>query len=239
MPKTIEDLHALLTNHGYTCERSFDVIVATTVTTQVYKSPTGHKSLEILLTFDNANDCVAIEILHAFDLKKSAHREATLACLMTASARTPLLRPTLEPEGDIRLRIDCTCGSEGARDEDVLKAMLLLPCFADAWHEQITMAMENGKFDPNKVARIHLSRTSGLGRDLGSEQPSEAVEPAKSAELAEPSLPSEAEGASEFGDLFRAASIAQKPGGHANRLLALDAFRRWRDSQNPDSGNQD
>ena len=242
MPKTIEDLHALLTSNGYTCERPLDMIVATTVTTQIYKSPAGQKSLEILLTFDNANDCVAIEILHAFDLKKAAHREATLACLMTASARTPLLRPTLEPEGDIRLRIDCTCGSEGARDEDVLRALLLLPCFADAWHEQITMAMENGKFDPNKVAHIHLSRTGGLGRDLGSEQPPAVAEPADSA------LPSEAESVAEFGgiiravaefgDIIRAAAIAQKPGGRANRLLALDAFRRWRNSQNPNSGNQ-
>jgi hypothetical protein len=158
MPKTIEEIHALLTGHGYACERPLDMIVATTVTTKTYKNPSGQKELEILLTFDRANDCVAIEILHAFDLKKAAHREATLACLMTASARTPLLRPTLEPEGDIRLRIDCTCGSEGAREEDVLKALALLPCFADAWHEQITLAMEKGRFDPNKVAHINLSR---------------------------------------------------------------------------------
>ena len=30
MPKTIEDLHALLTSNGYTCERPLDMIVATT-----------------------------------------------------------------------------------------------------------------------------------------------------------------------------------------------------------------
>jgi len=240
MSKTIEDLHTLLTGNGYICERPLDMIVATTVATQVYKSPSGEKALEILLTFDNANACVAIEILHAFDLKKAAHREATLACLMTASARTPLLRPTLEPEGDIRLRIDCTCGSEGARDEDVLRALLLLPCFADAWHEQITMAMEKGKFDPNKVAYINLSQTRGLGSDLasdpggapGSQQPPAATKPTDSAD------PSEGEGGADLMDLMRAAAISQKPGGHANRLRALDAFRRWRDSQNPNAGDQ-
>ena len=216
------------------------MIVATTVTTKTYKNASGQKELEILLTFDNANDCVAIEILHAFDLKKAAHREATLACLMTASARTPLLRPTLEPEGDIRLRIDCTCGSEGARDEDVLRALLLLPCFADAWHEQITMAMEKGKFDANKVAYINLSQTRGLRSSLGSDlngdvesqQPPAATEPAGLAH------PPEAEGGVDAADLMRAAAISQKPGGHVNRLRVLDAFRRWRDSQDPNLGNQ-
>jgi hypothetical protein len=248
MPKTIDDLHALLTGHGYICERPLDMIVATTITTQVYKSPAGEKALEILLTFDNANACVAIEILHAFDLKKAAHREATLACLMTASARTPLLRPTLEPEGDIRLRIDCTCGSEGARDEDVLRALLLLPCFADAWHEQITMAMEKGKFDANKVAYINLSQTRGLGsepgsslgsslgsdrgRDPESQQPPAATEPTGSAH------PPEAEGGANAADLLRAAAISQKPGGHVNRLQVLEAFRRWLDDQNRNTGNQ-
>ena len=240
MPKTIDDLHALLTDNGYICERPLDMIVATTITTQVYKSPAGEKALEILLTFDNANACVAIEILHAFDLKKAAHREATLACLMTASARTPLLRPTLEPEGDIRLRIDCTCGSEGARDEDVLRALLLLPCFADAWHEQITMAMEKGKFDANKVAYINLSQTRGLGSSLGSDlgrdpdsqQPPAATEPTGLAH------PPEAEGGANASDLLRAAAIAQKPGGHANRLKVLEAFRRWLDDQNRNTGNQ-
>ena len=240
MPKTIDDLHALLTGNGYTCERPLDMIVATTVTTKTYKNASGQTELEILLTFDNANDCVAIEILHAFDLKKAAHREATLACLMTASARTPLLRPTLEPEGDIRLRIDCTCGSEGARDEDVLRALLLLPCFADAWHEQITMAMEKGKFDANKVAYINLSQTRGLRSSLGSDlngdvesqQPPAATEPAGLAH------PPEAEGGVDAADLMRAAAISQKPGGHVNRLRVLDAFRRWRDSQDPNLGNQ-
>jgi hypothetical protein len=234
MPKTIEEIHALLTGHGYACERPLDMIVATTVTTKTYKNPSGQKELEILLTFDRANDCVAIEILHAFDLKKAAHREATLACLMTASARTPLLRPTLEPEGDIRLRIDCTCGSEGAREEDVLKALALLPCFADAWHEQITMAMEKGKFDPNEVAHINLSRA----RIARSPEPPPAAEAAGSEDRPEAADRAEAVDRPPVADLMRAAAIAQKPGGHANRLQVLDAFRRWLDDQNRNTGNQ-
>ncbi|NCY03693.1 MAG: hypothetical protein EBX36_12505, partial [Planctomycetia bacterium] len=117
MQKTIDDLQTLLTGNGYHCKRLLDVIVATKVATTNYKNAAGEKNLEILLGFDTAADCVAVEIQHAFDLGKAAHREATLACLMAASARTPLLRPALDlADGEIRLRVDCTCGSDGARD---------------------------------------------------------------------------------------------------------------------------
>ena len=221
MPKTIDDLHALLTGHGYICERPLDMIVATTITTQVYKSPAGEKALEILLTFDNANACVAIEILHAFDLKKAAHREATLACLMAASFRTPLLRPSLDPaDGEIRMRIDCPCGADGARDRDVLTALALLPSFVEAWYPQVAAAMQKGKFDANKVAHINLSRITGHPTPA----PDATAPDAPAADAGEPNGPS-------IGSLMRAAAISAKPGGHANRLKVLAQFRRWLEQQ--------
>ena len=102
------------------------------------------------------------------------------------------------------------------------------------------MAMEKGKFDANKVAYINLSQTRGLGSSLGSDlgrdpdsqQPPAATEPTGLAH------PPEAEGGASASDLLRAAAIAQKPGGHANRLQVLEAFRRWLDDQNRNTGNQ-
>lgn len=241
MQKTIDDLQTLLTGNGYHCKRLLDVIVATKVATTTYKNAAGEKNLEILLAFDVAADCVAVEIQHAFDLQKAAHREATLACLMAASARTPLLRPALDPaDGEIRLRIDCTCGADGARDEDVLRAVALLPSFADAWYEQITAAMEKGKFDATKVAAIDLSRTaSGTGKPsaagaseapadpaaVGGAEAAPAATDAIAADGAAPSQPAE-----DADQSARFAALTTKPGATHNRLRALLAFRRWLDS---------
>ena len=156
MAKTIDELHALLADHGYACKRMYDVIVATRVPTQIYKDPAGDSSLEILVTLDQPNDCVAVEIRKAFSLGKAAHPEALLRCIMTAVAHTPRLRPALEPEGDIRLRIDCTCDEDGARESDVLRAVALLPAFADAWYPQLVAAMHQGTFDASAVAKVEL-----------------------------------------------------------------------------------
>jgi hypothetical protein len=90
MAKTIEDLQNLLTAHGYACERMLDVIVATTVATKTYENSAGENAIEIHLSIDRPDDCVAVEILQAFDLRKTEHREATRACLMTASGRRAL-----------------------------------------------------------------------------------------------------------------------------------------------------
>ena len=45
---------------------------------------------------------------------------------MTASVRAPLLRPALEPKGDIKLRIG-PYDANGARDLDVLRALECSP----------------------------------------------------------------------------------------------------------------
>jgi len=219
MAKTLDDLQTLLTGHGYACEQMLDVILATRLETKTYKNPAGENTLEILLTFDKLNDCVAVEVLRAFDLKAAKHREATLACLMAASFRTPLLRPSLDPaDGEIRLRVDCQCGDQGASDRHVLTALELLRSFVEAWHPQVDSAMQKGKFDPNKVAHINLSR-------IGPTSTPDVVE--QDAEADEPHGPS-------IGSLMRAAAISAKPGGHANRLKALAEFHQWLDQRGGD-----
>jgi hypothetical protein len=221
MAKTLDDLQNLLTGHGYTCEPMLGLILATRVETKTYKNPSGENTLDILLTLDKPNDCVVVEVLRAFDLKATKHREATLACLMAASFRTPLLRPSLDPaDGEIRLRIDCPCGDDGARDRDVLTALALLPSFVEAWYPQVAAAMQKGKFDANKVAHINLSRITGHPTPA----PDATAPDAPAADAGEPSGPS-------IGSLMRAAAISAKPGGHANRLKVLAEFRRWLDQQ--------
>jgi len=228
MAKTLDDLQTLLTGHGYTCEQMLDVILATRLETKTYKNPAGENTLEILLTFDKLNDCVAVEVLRAFDLKAAKHREATLACLMAASFRTPLLRPSLDPaDGEIRLRVDCQCGDQGASDRHVLTAIELLRSFVEAWHPQVDSAMQKGKFDPNKVAHINLSRINLSWIGQSSSAPDVAPPDAPAPDPGEPSGPS-------IGSLMRAAAISAKPGGHANRLNALAEFHQWLDQRGGD-----
>lgn len=224
MLKKLDDVEALLVKHGYTTKRMLDVIVATTVATTTYRNDNGANTIEIFLTFDKANDCVAVESLRTFDLQKAAHREATLACLMTASARTPLLRPSLDPvDGEIRLRVDCTCGSQGARDEDVLRAVAILPWFADAWYPQITAAMEKGRFDPNQVARVSFPKPAPRpSRKKKSPAPSRAPKPIP---------PSSSGHSAETPDDARVIALSRRPGGGVNRLKALFEFQQWLGAQ--------
>lgn len=227
MPKTIDEVQSLLTRHGYTCELMLDVIVATQVDTKVYKSPGGDSNLQILLTFDKPNLCLAVESLRAFDLRKVAHREAALSCIMTATARTPLLRPSLEPEDNIRLRVDCTVGPDGANDDDVLRAIAILPCFADAWFEQITRAMELGKFDASKVPQLNLSRMAHPLEPAAPEKPADGESPAATPATRSPR--------SCFEAALRAASLSRKPGAGPNRLKVLFEFQKWLDEQRRDA----
>lgn len=228
MPKTLDDLQALLTANGYACERMVDAIVTTSVATQHYMNPAGEKQLALCLTIDRANHCVVVEALHAFDLRQTAHRESTLACLMTATGQTPLVRPVLEPEGDIRLRIDCTCVTHRAREQDVLQAVTLLPSFVDAWYEQITSAMETGRFDPSRPARITISRL-----------PTPAPPPADAAASAPaPTIESTEGRAATLESFLEATSLSLKPGGQPNRLRTLFAFQKWLAEHRPRRGDR-
>jgi hypothetical protein len=133
MLKNLEQVEGLLKTKGYTTTRPFGVIVTTTVITNTYTNTSGEKAIDIVITFDKVADCLAVEVIRAFDLRKTVHKEATLSCLLTATAQAPLLRTSLDPaDGEIRLRIDCPCGARGARDGDLLRAVSLLPWFAVA-----------------------------------------------------------------------------------------------------------
>jgi len=119
--------------------------------------------------------------------------------------------------------VDCQCGDQGASDRHVLTALELLRSFVEAWHPQVDAAMQKGKFDPNKVAHINLSRITGHRTSA----PDAAAADAPAPDAGDPSGPS-------IGSLMRAAAISAKPGGHANRLKALADFRRWLDQRGGD-----
>jgi len=218
MPKSLDDLQNLLRRHGFTAERGPETpcgAINVQIPTKTYKGPAGEAFLEIQVSFDSAGDCVAVESLRAFDLKNTAQntsqREATLACLLTAASRAPLVRTTLDPGGQrIRLRVDCPCDDDGAREADVLKAVALLPAFAEAWCGEINSAMTLGTFDAEAVAKLSVPKVPSDKRPAqhGS-QPS----PRKQAE-----------------------SIRRKPGAGINRLKALHAFHQWLASLPPPDG---
>ena len=235
MAKTLEDLQALLNDHGYAPRRLFDVVVATTVATKIYKNTLGQNLLEILLTIDRPNSCVVVEILRAFDLRAAKHKEATLACLMAATGRAPLLRSALDPtDGEIRLRVDCPCDAEGARDQDVLRALAVLPSFADAWYPQMSSAMEDGRFDASQVAPIDLSK---VVRDTKPAPPTEGGDP--NAGRGDRTEGDETDVTDrDSASLMQAAKISMKPGAHHNRLRALFHFRRWLDEHGRGSCDQ-
>jgi hypothetical protein len=260
MAKTIDDLKQLLADQGHDCREMFDALVVAELPTKTYKHPTGRNQLELVLSFDRPNDCVAVEILNAFQLGKAAFPEATLACLMTAAARAPLLRPSLDPvDGEIRLRVDCPCGADGASDEDVLRAVNLLTSVAENWYPQISAAMEEGNFDANQMTRITLSRLMkpGLLDPSSSAQAGRAGEQAaektgdkethaedRADIVAEPDGGEPADGDRPAGkkpnvrDVFRAAAISNKPGAQPSRLKVLFDFKKWLDEKGRNFGNQ-
>jgi len=219
MLRNLEQVEGLLKANGYTTTRLLDVIVATTVGTKTYTNDSGEKAIEIMITFDRGGDCLAVEVLRAFDLRKTVHKEATLACLLTATARAPLLRTSLDPaDGEIRLRVDCPCSIHGARDGDLLKAVSLLPWFADNITPHISAAMEKGSFDPNQVGRFHYPKQRAAKQRPV--KPSAGAKPAGNASPA----PVDAAGVDRRA---RAEALSKKPGGSPGRLTKLHAFHQW------------
>jgi hypothetical protein len=252
MAKTIEDLRQLLAAQGHDCREMFDALVVAELPTTTYKHPTGRNQLDLVLSFDRPNECVAVEILNAFQLGKAAFPEATLACLMTAAARAPLLRPSLDPaDGEIRLRVDCPCGADGASDEDVVRAVNLLTSVAENWYPQISAAMEEGNFDANQMTRITLSRLMKPdAAEAGPAAPASqaATQEAAGGDRADIDAESDggepAEGDRPAGkkpnvrDVFRAAAISNKPGAQPSRLKVLFDFKKWLDENGRNFGNQ-
>ena len=148
MAKTLDDLERLLTARGYPCKRIHDVCVFTRLPTKAYTNPRGGKTIEVCLAFDEPNRCLTMDTPWAFDSTKAEHTEAMLACLLAASARSPLVKTQLDPEdGEVRLRVDCRLGADGVDGDELLSMLSLIPAFADRWYPHIKDAMEKGHFD--------------------------------------------------------------------------------------------
>lgn len=149
MASTLDDLEKVLTSRGYPARKILDRHVLTRVPTTAYVNAAGVRTIDVQLAFDRENGCLTIDTPWAFDSRLAAHKEAMLACLLAASAKSPLVKTQLDPDdGEVRLRVDCRCGSDGVADDDVVQMLSLLPSFADRWYPQIKSAMEKGSFDP-------------------------------------------------------------------------------------------
>lgn len=149
MARTLAELESLLKDKGFPCRRIFDLCVMTELPTKAYTNAKGDRSIEIHLAFDKTHGCLTLDTPWAFDSKKASHKEAMLACLLSASAKSPLVKTQLDPtDGEVRLRVDCCCGSDGVEPENVLRLLSLIPEFADRWYPHIKTAMEKGTFDP-------------------------------------------------------------------------------------------
>lgn len=212
MAKTIDELQSLLTGRGYACQRNSETMLRTQVATKTYRNPEGTNALQILMFFDEPNDCVAVEIVHMFDLRDTEYPDVILVCLLVAILFAPRVRPVFDPRiGEIGVRIDSPFGEDGVRNEDILQSLVLLSVFADGCYPEVNAAMRKGAFDHNEVPRITIA---GLA--------------AKRAGPMGPSgdSPSRAEGA------------ATLLGGHPNRLRTLLDFQAWLTQQGHDFGNQ-
>lgn len=157
MARTLDDLQQLLTARGYPCRKVFDAFVVTTCPTRDYTNPAGTRSIEVHLGFDEKHGCLTLHAPWAFDSRQAAHKEAMLACLLTAAGGSPMVKTQLDPEdGEVRLRIDCRLGDDGVAGDDVLQMLGLIPAFADRWYPHIKDAMDKGEFD---TAAARLSAT--------------------------------------------------------------------------------
>jgi len=169
MAKTLDELKTLLEARGFPCRKIFDLCVLADLPTQSYTNSKGAKSIEVQLAFDEQNGCLTIDTPWAFDSKQAAHKEAMLTCLLSASAKTPLVKTQLDPTaGEVRLRVDCCCGSDGVEAESVVRMLSLIPAFADRWYPHIKNAMEKGSFDPaGGGAAPAESRLESIARRAG------------------------------------------------------------------------
>jgi len=149
MAKTMDELEAVLTAKGYSCRRIYDQALTTRIPTSAYRNLAGDRSIDVQFSFDQRHGCLTVDTPWAFDTRKALHKEAMMACLLSASGQMPLVKAQLDPgEGEVRLRVDCRCGSEGVAADDILKVVSLIPEFADRWYPHIMTAMEDGVFDP-------------------------------------------------------------------------------------------
>lgn len=150
MPNSLDDLERFLKGHGYPCSRLRGTILATHLPTSSYRNNAGGRSIEVHLSLEAEAGCLVIDAPQAFDLGKSPHKEATLACLNAASAQTPLVKAHLDPaNGDVRFRVDCMLVGNDLDEQGLIRALSLIPKAADRWHPEIRSAMEKGCFSQN------------------------------------------------------------------------------------------
>lgn len=163
MPKTIPELESLLVSRGYECQRLLEMLVVH-VKTSAYRNPAGNATAELFCTFES--QCLTVEIPFAFNAAKAAHKDVLYECLLVAAAKTPMLKTQVDPrDGEVRLRVDCPCcGDDGVREDDALRAVTLLPTFADEWFEEVIRAMNDGAFEvpPNAIRKPKPTRTDRL-----------------------------------------------------------------------------
>jgi len=169
MAKTLEDVERLLTGNGFPCSRIPEVCVFTQLPTKAYTNRKGRKAIEVCLEFDEENRCLTMDTPWAFDSKQAEHTEAMLACLLAASAQSPLVKTQLDPEdGEVRLRIDCRLGADGVDGAELLSMLSLIPAFADRWYPHIKDAMEKGRFDASGPQRSEAEeRLEAIARRSG------------------------------------------------------------------------
>ena len=234
MAKTIDELQSLLTGRGYTCQRISETMLRTQLATKTYRNPEGTNALQILMSFDKPNDCVAVEIIHMFELRDTEYPDAILACLLVAIFFAPRVRPAFDARiREIGVRIDSPFDEDGVRDEDILQSLVLLSVFADGCYPEVRAAMRKGTFDHNEVPRITIASLTAR-RAEGDEAKPVADAPGPTSTGAMGPSPMNPSGDSPS----RAEGTSKMLGGHPNRLRTLLDFQAWLAQQGHGFGNQ-
>jgi len=169
VPKSLNDLERFLTGRGYACRRIRPALLAAELPTAAYTNGAGGRSITVHLSLDPDGGLLVIDTPGAFVIGEAEHRDATLACLNAAAAKTAFVKPHLDPDaGDVRFRVDCVLGKEGVDDESLLRMLSLIPETADRWYAPIKTAVEQGSLKlgkeppPSDDARLRsLARRAG------------------------------------------------------------------------------
>lgn len=168
-PPSLEEIERCLRGHGYPCRTIAGETVATELPTEVYVNRDGGRALMVHVSLAEAGGMLVIDAPAAFDLDRSPHREAALACLQAASARTAVVKVYLDPvHGDIRFRIDCLLGEQGLTAAHMLRLFTLVAAAADRWHPEIRAAIDEGVVTagPYSVA-VEKQKLRSLARRAG------------------------------------------------------------------------
>jgi hypothetical protein len=167
--KSLNDLEKFLTGRGYACRRVRETMLTAELPTAAYTNGDGGRTIKVHLSLDPEHGMLVIDTPGAFVLGEAEHRDATLACLNAAAAKTAFVKPHLDPNaGDVRFRVDCVLGNEGLDDESLLRMLALIPQTADRWYAPIKSAVERGSFEiPEDSPVSEEARLRSLARRAG------------------------------------------------------------------------